>query len=81
MKASDTNNVPELIFFSRSLGIYGDATARYVPPHLRQNKDSKKQGNERLRKQVKGLLNRYVYVVNSKGHNYHPFQTLKIWIF
>lgn len=64
VKASDTNNVPGQIFnvcfFSRSQRIYGDATARYVPPHQRQNQDSKKQGNERLRKQVKGLLNRYV---------------------
>ena len=50
----------ETLFYSRSLGIYGDATPRYVPPHQRQSQNTQKKGNERLRKQVKGLLNRYV---------------------
>ena len=50
-----------LIVLTSSEDIYGGATAKYVPPHQRQSQSGQKQAIERLRKQVKGLLNRYVF--------------------
>ncbi|XP_046858976.1 nucleolar MIF4G domain-containing protein 1-like isoform X2 [Xenia sp. Carnegie-2017] len=40
-----------------NVDIYGGATSKYVPPHQRLHLESK-QTNERLKKQIKGLLNR-----------------------
>jgi nucleolar MIF4G domain-containing protein 1 len=37
----------------------------YVPPHLRKAQDSNPQANQKLTKQLKGLLNRYVYSLKS----------------
>ncbi|CAB3981888.1 Nucleolar MIF4G domain-containing 1 [Paramuricea clavata] len=52
---SEEDELPER---TSSEDIYGGATAKYVPPHQRQNQSGQKQANARLRKQVKGLLNR-----------------------
>lgn len=51
------------LFLCCSSDIYGGASAKYVPPHQRVKNEEEQtqhdQVRERLRKQVKGLLNRY----------------------
>ena len=54
---------------SRPKDIYGGAAAKYVPPHQRQYQSDNKQTNERLKKQVKGLLNRYVDILRFTMYN------------
>ncbi|XP_028404670.1 nucleolar MIF4G domain-containing protein 1-like [Dendronephthya gigantea] len=54
--SSEEDQIPQQL--TRSQDIYGGATAKYVPPHQRHNQSDHIQTNERLKKQVKGLLNR-----------------------